>query len=93
MSEISITWNEPFTWEGFPVLHYDFSIYRVSDNQLIRSVRTTQREYLALQSDLQGADCTVYLFVVQASSIVGSGAEGNVPGGFPIGRYIGLVCA
>ena len=84
---MQLSWNTPFTTEGYPVVKY--SVYTTNTNT---QQRTRIDIYPSSDSETHTiqdtpSDCHTLLFEVFAENSVGTSTAGKVSGGFPVGRY------
>ena len=81
---IHVEWEEPFTWNNFPINAYLVEIVNHTSNTLLSrtSLNPNNNSYSISQMSPQHF-CTTLLVRVSASNVVGSSSFGYIYGGFP----------
>ena len=87
-SILTVTWEEPFSMDGFPVTSYNLSVYNhTSGSSYSHLMYPPQLEYNISNPLVSSTNCHTLTFSVTAINSVGSSEEDNVSGGFPIRQY------
>ena len=86
-TSVRVSWEEPFTWELFPVLSYQVSVYNVSsgtytDNFTLSGNETSQ----VITRQTETTVCSELWLEVTAKNGEGEGCAGTTSGGFPVGK-------
>lgn len=82
---LNISWEKPYSPEGFPILSYNLTLHNVTSNSSHLLLQAdTPTYYLLNSTDYNNVMCNVLRFTVTAASSVGSSDDGAISGGFPI---------
>ena len=87
---LQVSWTEPFSWEGFPVLNYTLNIRNMTSSSLIDTIVTSDTgvnsfEHVFTVGSVL-SECHTISVEVTASNSVGESSPGVANGGFPIGK-------
>ena len=85
-----LNWSAPFTWEGFPIISYDITIYNQSNNETVTStmhINGSDTLGLAYDGYTSGDVCYALNFSVSATNRIGKGEPALTSSGHPIGRH------
>ena len=88
-TELEVSWDEPFTWDSFPILWYDITVYNTSEppgSQPHAYNLTTRSKHMTINAEM--TSCSVLRFEVSASNEIGMSMIGITSGGFPVGEFI-----
>ena len=88
-TELEVSWDEPFTWDQFPVLNYTITVYNDSgpSGRAPHTYTVTEPSKLfTLEAEM--TSCPVLSFRVSATNEIGESRNGNVSGGFPVGEIL-----
>lgn len=93
-TQLEVSWDEPFTWDQFPVLNYTITVY--SDSETAggspHTLYTgTKLSKLIKRDWWESISCPLLRFGVSASNEIGVSQDGNVSGGFPAGQPVGSI--
>lgn len=90
---LEVVWDEPFTWEQFPILHYTMMVHN-SSNQAAKeyevdsgntSISENTSQLLVLEAEAE--ICSELMFEVKAFNEIGSSSAGTTSGSFPVGEF------
>lgn len=84
---LNVSWQEPYSSDGFPVISYTIMIYNnVTSNTSNAILPADMTYYLANSSDTMS--CSWLKFTVTAENSLGSSTLGFISGGFPMCELI-----
>ena len=85
---INFNWSKPFTWGGFPITSYTFSLQNESSGQLIddgtRQLNGSDAVVENYHFITEGMHCYMLTFSVLANNSLGEGNESVSSVGHPI---------
>ena len=85
-TELNVSWDEPFTWESFPILSYQLTVLNVSsDNSTVYHLSGRQRSKL-ISRDSEAQVCSELRVSVSADNGEGAREANSISGGFPVGE-------
>ena len=86
-SKLNLTWDEPFTWQQYPIQEYTITMSNSSSQTKQTSTRTSQQRSLVVSLGTEVARiCSELTFDITATNGVGESTPGRVSGGFPLGK-------
>ena len=86
-TELRVLWDEPFTWDGFPILDYTVTVYNTSvsaTTPLHTYTVTDLRQHMTIDTEM--TNCSLLTFNVSARNDIGTSKRGMTSGGFPVGK-------
>ena len=86
-TELKVSWEEPFTFEPFPILDYTVTVYTSSEPDDIHTYNVTDQSTL-LRLDTETATCSLLTFEVTARNAIERSKRGKTSGGFPVGEFM-----
>lgn len=91
-----LSWLPPFTWEGYPIVHYTIQIHNRATgkvmNRTTNATSTGSNTMSAITFNFSTPHgqvlqrCEELSFAVYAANNIGQSEPGEVNGGFPIGN-------
>lgn len=87
-TKLQVSWNEPFTWDPFPIIDYTVTLYNTSevDREIHTNTVVTERSQL-MTIDQEMTTCSLLRIEVSARNQIGTSKRANVSGGFPVGEF------
>ena len=83
---LRVAWEQPFTWQPFPILSYQLTVFNSSSqNSTTYSLPGSQRSQVKT-IERESIFCSQLDFQVTADNGEGVSEVGNVSGGFPVGE-------
>ena len=89
-TELKVTWEEPFTFESFPILDYSITVYNSSEPNDSRTYTVTDRSK-HITIDTETTACSLLRFNVTARNEIERSRIGTTSGGFPVGEFMQLL--
>ena len=89
-TELKVTWEEPFTFESFPILDYNITVYNSSEPNNSRTYTVTDRSK-HITIDTETTACSLLRFNVTARNEIERSRIGTTSGGFPVGEFMQLL--
>ena len=88
---LRLWWEEPFTWDGFPIQNYVITVRSSLNHTLIKNsaVEANEKE-LFFTNESIAESCFELEFTIVAVSAIGQSQAVSVNGGFPISKSIAL---
>jgi hypothetical protein len=84
-TSVRVSWEEPFTWELFPVLSYQVSVYNVSSGTYNNTFTLSGNETSqVITRQTETTVCSELRLGVTAKNGEGESAAGTTSGGFPV---------
>lgn len=83
-TELLVSWDEPFTWEEYPIIDYNITVYNICDinSEVYTNMVVTEcSKFVALNQEM--TTCSLLRFEVSARNKLGSSGKGIISGGFP----------
>ena len=84
-TELQLSWEEPFTWQPFPILDYSITVHNTTDQTSTPYTVTEPGKLLTQEAETMV--CSELLIEVSARSEEGASPVGTVSGGFPVGEW------
>ena len=92
----TIHWEEPFTWENFPIISYELNITNhsltIPDRETIQMSIPSNASNLTYSFNTNGHNCYGLNIALSASNSIGQSDSSTVHTGHPIGKT-GELCA
>ena len=85
-TELKVTWEEPFTFESFPILDYNITVYNSSTPNDSHTYTVTDRSKL-IRINTETDTCSLLRFEVTARNVIERSKIGTTSGGFPVGEF------
>ena len=89
ITELVVSWNEPFTWDPFPIIDYNVTVYNTSEVEyeslVVTEIVTEYSKVLTL--DHMATTCSLLRFEITARNEIGTSMKGTISGGFPVGKF------
>ena len=86
-TSVNVSWEEPFTWDLFPVLSYQVSVYNVSSGTHTNTYTLSGNETSqVITRHTETSVCSELRFEVTAKNGEGESGAGTTSGGFPVGK-------
>jgi hypothetical protein len=82
-TELKVTWEEPFTFESFPILDYNITVYNSSTPNDSHTYTVTNRSKL-IRINTETDTCSLLRFEVTARNVIDRSRVGTTSGGFPV---------
>ena len=79
---MTLEWDAPYSWDEYPVQHYDVEVTNHSELDR-QAINETSVQYSAAENH---QECKEIVFKVRASNSLGNSDYGSVIAGFPIGK-------
>ena len=89
-TELKVTWEEPFTFESFPILDYSITVYNSSEPNESYTYTVIDRSKL-ITIDSETTTCSLLIFNVTARNEIERSRIETTSGGFPVGEFMQLV--
>lgn len=83
-----LNWSAPFTWDGFPIINYNITVYNVSSGETTTTIKHANDSgslSLSHHGTSNGPSCYMLNLSVTASNSVGEGEPTVIQSGHPIG--------
>ena len=85
---LRLEWQKPFTWtEVADITNYTVSMYNSSSLEWKNSTVGPLVNSITVAKADGVEQCAELHFYVSATNVVGTSSNGNVRGGFPVGKY------
>lgn len=86
-TELVVLWNEPFTWDPFPIIDYNITLYNTSKVDIVvTEVVTEYSKFVTVDHEV--TTCSLLRFEVTARNEIATSMKGTISGGFPVGKSI-----
>ena len=85
-TELKVTWEEPFTFESFPILDYNITVYNSSTPNDSHTYTVTDHSKL-IRINTETDTCSLLRFEVTARNEIDKSRVGITSGGFPVGEF------
>ena len=86
-STLQLSWEPPFTWPQYEILHYTVDMENRSSGYVLPPVTLSPSETAhTLRASAPLQSCAELRFSVTAHTAIGAGTPAVVTGGFPIGE-------
>lgn len=86
-TKLEVSWDEPFTWDPFPIIDYNITVYKSSE--IHTSTVVTENSTL-MTIDQEMTTCSLLRIEVSARNQIGTSERGIILGGFPVGEFSDL---
>ena len=87
-----ILWDPPFSWENYPILHYDVILVVTSSGEILQEERLPNvTNFIIHQIPQLETICAEVLFVITAENAIGESNPSTIRGGYPIGEEASLL--
>ena len=85
-TQLEVFWQEPFTWNLFPILSYNLTVYNTSSNTSNTYTLPGNETSMVITRETETRVCSQLMFKVSARNGEGESSEGTISGGFPVGE-------
>lgn len=90
-TKLEVSWDEPFTWDPFPIIDYNITVYNTSEvERQFHTSRVVTENSTLMTIDQEMTTCSLLRIEISARNKLGISKKGIISGGFPVGEFSDL---